>query len=79
MVCVGESNAKLKKAFHKDIADLFEVESMDEAVNLASLLAQNNDIVLFSPACKSSTGETYTERGNQFMETVRRLENERRQ
>ena len=79
MVCVGESNAKLKKAFHKDITDLFEVESMDEAVNLASLLAQNNDIVLFSPACKSSTGETYTERGKQFTETVRRLENERRQ
>ena len=23
MVCVGESNAKLKKAFHKDITDLF--------------------------------------------------------
>ena len=79
MVCVGESNAKLKKAFHKDITDLFEVESMDEAVNLASLLAQNDDIVLFSPACKSSTGETYTERGKQFTESVRRLENERRQ
>ena len=79
MVCVGESNAKLKKAFHKDITDLFEVESMDEAVNLASLLAQNDDIVLFSPACKSSTGETYTERGKQFTETVRRLENERHQ
>ena len=79
MVCVGESNAKLKKAFHKDITDLFEVESMDEAVNLASLLAQNDDIVLFSPACKSSIGETYTERGKQFTETVRRLENERHQ
>ena len=79
MVCVGDGNTKLKKAFHKDITDLFEVESMDEAVNLASLLAQNNDIVLFSPACESATGETYTERGNQFTETVRRLENERHQ
>ena len=79
MVCVGDGNVKLKKAFHKDITELFEVESMDEAVNLASLLAQNNDIVLFSPACKSATGETYTERGNQFTETVKRLEHERRQ
>ena len=79
MVCVGEDNAKLKKAFHKDITDLFEVESIDEAVNLASLLAQDNDIVLFSPACKSAIGETYTERGNQFTETVRRLEHERHQ
>ena len=79
MVCVGDGNAKLKKAFHKDITELFEVESMDEAVNLASLLAQNDDIVLFSPACKSATGETYTERGNQFKETVRRMEHERHQ
>ena len=79
MVCVGEDNAKLKKAFHTDITDLFEVESIDEAVNLASLLAQDNDIVLFSPACKSAIGETYTERGNQFTETVRRLEHERHQ
>ena len=79
MVCVGDGNAKLKKAFHKDITDLFEVESIDEAVNLASLLAQDNDIVLFSPACKSVTGETYTERGDQFTENVRRMEHERHQ
>lgn len=79
MVCIGEGNAKLKKAFHKDITDLFEVVSIDEAVNLASLLAQDNDIVLFSPACKSAIGETYTERGNQFTETVRRMEHERHQ
>ena len=79
MVCVGEGNAKLKKAFHMDITDIFEVESIDEAVNLASLLAQNNDIVLFSPACKSATGESYTERGTLFTETVRRMEHERHQ
>ena len=79
MVCVGEGNAKLKKTFHKDIADIFEVESVDEAVNLASLLAQDDDIVLFSPACKSATGESYTERGNLFTETVRRMEHERHQ
>ncbi|MBO6024574.1 MAG: hypothetical protein J6P83_06955 [Bacteroidales bacterium] len=79
MVCIGEDNAKLKKAFQKDITELFEVESIDEAVNLASLLAQNDDIVLFSPACKSATRESYTERGNAFTETVRRLENERHQ
>ena len=65
MVCVGIDNAKLKKAF--------------QAVNLAALLAKDDDIVLFSPACKSATGETYTERGNQFTETVRRMEHERHQ
>ena len=79
MVCVGEGNAKLKKTFHKDITDIFDVESVDEAVNLASLLAQDDDIVLFSPACKSATGESYTERGTLFTETVRRMEHERHQ
>ena len=79
MVCIGVDNARLKKAFHKDIADIFEVESVDEAVNLAALLAHEDDIVLFSPACKSAIGETYTERGNEFTETVRRIEYERYQ
>ena len=79
MVCIGDDNAKLKKAFQKDISEMFEVESIDEAVNLASLLAKDDDIVLFSPACKSATGETYVERGNEFTETVRRLEHERHQ
>ena len=79
LVCVGEDNAMLKKTFQKDISDVFEVESIDEAVNLASLLAKEDDIVLFSPACKSAVGETYTERGNRFTETVMRLEHERHQ
>lgn len=79
LVCLGDDNAKLKKAFQKDITELFEVESIDEAVSLASLLAQYDDIVLFSPACKSEVGESYAERGNQFTESVRRLENERNQ
>lgn len=79
MVCVGEDNTRLKKAFHKDIVDIFEVESVDEAVNLASLLAEDDDIVLFSPACKSAGGESYAERGDLFTETVRRMEHERHQ
>lgn len=79
IICIGDDNEKLKKSFQKDITDLFEVENISEAVKLASLLAQNDDIVLFSPACKSTTGETYSERGNTFTETVWRLEHERHQ
>ena len=79
IICIGDDNAKLKKTFQKDIVDLFEVEGIEEAVNLASLLAQEDDIVLFSPACKSTMGETYSERGELFTETVRRLEYERHQ
>ena len=79
LVCIGDNSAKLKKAFRKDIEDIFEVETIEEAVKLASLLAQGDDIVLFSPACKSATGESYAERGDLFIESVRRLEHERHQ
>ncbi len=79
IICIGDDNSRLKKAFQKDITDLFEVKSIGEAVKLASLLAHDNDIVLFSPACKSKTGENYSERGNIFTETVWRLGNERHQ
>ena len=76
MVCVGGDNAKLKKAFQKDITEIIEARDVAEAVELASMIARPDDIVLFSPACKSSTGEAYTDRGNLFTETVRRLEYE---
>ena len=79
LVCVGDDNAKLKKTFHRDVAEIYEVESIDEAVGLASLLAKDDDIVLFSPACRSAMGESYAERGDQFTESVRRLEHERYQ
>ena len=79
LVCVGGNNAKLKKAFRWEVANLYEADSIDEAVSLASLVAHNDDVVLFSPACKSDTGETYSERGAQFMETLRRMQDERHQ
>jgi UDP-N-acetylmuramoylalanine-D-glutamate ligase len=47
---------------------------------MASLLAKENDIVLFSPACKSDKKrETYLERGNLFTNNVKHLENEHHQ
>ena len=76
MVCVGGDNAKLKKAFQKDITEIIEARDVAEAVELASMIARPDDIVLFSPACKSSTGEAYADRGNLFTATVRRLEYE---
>ena len=57
--------------------EIYEVKSMDEAVDLASFLAKEEDIVLFSPACKSENeDETYIERGNLFTDTVKKLEYE---
>lgn len=79
LVCLGDGSDNLKKTFQKDIKDIYEASSMEDAVKAASLLAQEDDIVLFSPACKSSDKkETYVERGDRFTESVKQLENELR-
>ena len=75
MVCIGTESATLKKAFQRDVKDIYQASSLEEAVTTASLLAQENDIVLFSPACKSDIdGESYIERGDLFIKTVKKLE-----
>ncbi len=77
LICIGKYNANLKQTFQKDIKEIYEVRSMEEAVDTASFLANEDDIVLFSPACKSENeSETYIERGNLFTENVKRLGNE---
>jgi UDP-N-acetylmuramoylalanine--D-glutamate ligase len=80
LICIGKDNTNLKQTFQNNIKEIYEVADLYEAVTMASLLAQENDIVLFSPACKSDNKkETYIERGNLYTENVKRLENEHRQ
>ena len=80
LICIGKDNSNLKKTFQKDIKEIHEVNGLYEAVTMASLLAEENDIVLFSPACKSDKKkETYLDRGTLFTDNVKRLENEHRQ
>ena len=74
LVCIGDDDSNLKKAFQRDIKDLYAAPNLEAAVKMASLLAQNDDVVLFSPACKSDDStETYIERGKLFTETVMQL------
>ena len=80
LICIGKDNSNLKRTFQSDIKEIHEVDSLKDAVVMASLLAKENDIVLFSPACKSDKkSETYLNRGNLFINTVKQLENEHRQ
>ena len=73
MICIGAVQTELAKTFQKEVGDVFKAESLQNAVKMASLLAKEDDIVLFSPACKSATGN-YNQRGEQFIETVKQLE-----
>ena len=77
LICIGKYHANLKNAFQKDVKEIYEVKNLEEAVDTASFLAQKDDIVLFSPACKSDKAkETFVERGDQFTNIVKQLENE---
>lgn len=77
LICIGKYHANLKNAFQKDVKEIYEVKDMEEAVDTASFLAKEDDIVLFSPACKSDKAEeTFVERGDEFTNIVKQLENE---
>ena len=80
LICIGKDNTRLKEAFDKAVGEIYEAKSLEEAVNVASLLAEEDDIVLFSPASHSlNRRENYEKRGNRFVESVKALENEHRQ
>ncbi len=67
IVCLGKDNSKIKSAF-QDIQPLIEETiSVGEAIKVASLYAENGDVVLLSPACASfDLFKNYIDRGNQF-------------
>ena len=57
-----------------DVATVYHVATMDEAVNLAADLAESGDSVLLSPACASfDMFDGYEQRGEVFMQAVRML------
>jgi len=80
LICIGPNNKNLKKTFKGDINEIRQAESIEKAVEMASQIAREDDIVLFSPACQTEAGsENNEERGNRYIESVKRLENERNQ
>jgi UDP-N-acetylmuramoylalanine--D-glutamate ligase len=54
--------------------------NLEEAVNLAALVAQPGDVVLLSPGCASYDAfRDFTERGERFKMLVLQLENDETQ
>ena len=74
IVCLGVDNSKIIDAFGKDIQLIFDTGSMVEAVEIAFRLANEDDVVLLSPACASfDLFKNYEDRGKQFKEAVKNL------
>ena len=80
LICIGKDNSKLIDTFSDSVDEIIEAHSIAEAVEIADIISQEGDLVLFSPACKSDkTRETYAERGNKFADSVNKLQNEHHQ
>ena len=72
IICFGEAkNRILKSAKKHNFKDIVKVPHLKEAVEMAVKMANENDIVLFSPACSSfDEFSGYKERGEYFKKLV---------
>lgn len=74
IVCLGADNTKLCKEFGDLVPLIVQTVSAKDAVDAAYHLAENGDVVLFSPAAPSfDLFESYEDRGNQFKNAVNQL------
>lgn len=81
LILIGQTKEKIKIATEqalerKDIyLPIFECSSLEEAVNKANEIAEEGDIVFFSPASASfDMFKNFEERGNKYKELVNNLE-----
>jgi len=76
IIGIGVDNSKILEAFSTTIKIIEEVNSAQEAVQVATKYATNGDVVLLSPACASfDRFKNYEDRGNQFKAAVKNIEN----
>ncbi|KEY18095.1 UDP-N-acetylmuramoyl-L-alanine--D-glutamate ligase [Kaistella antarctica] len=71
IVCLGLDNQKIIDFFKDKKELIYSTSSMEEAVRVSKLLAEENDTVLLSPCCASfDLFDNYEDRGNQFKNQV---------
>ncbi|MCF8231792.1 MAG: UDP-N-acetylmuramoyl-L-alanine--D-glutamate ligase [Bacteroidales bacterium] len=74
LICLGKDNSKMIEAFKNVVDEIYDTQSMPEAVGWAYQLAEDSEVVLLSPACASfDLFENYEDRGTQFKTAVKGL------
>ncbi|MBQ9011465.1 MAG: UDP-N-acetylmuramoyl-L-alanine--D-glutamate ligase [Bacilli bacterium] len=75
VVCYGQTKEKIEKYFTDKDIDVTVVDNLEEAVKLAYNLSEENDTILFSPACASwDQFDSFEQRGKLFKEIVENLQ-----
>ena len=72
IISIGNEQESIEMTFRGVVKEIYNASSIEEAVHMASILADENDLVLFSPACKDNEMD-YDERGERFVEEVKKL------
>jgi UDP-N-acetylmuramoylalanine--D-glutamate ligase len=74
IICLGLNNEKIHEAFGDIVAEMIDVTTAEEAVQIAYNLSNKGDVVLLSPACASfDIFKNYEDRGEQFKAAVKAL------
>lgn len=76
IIAIGEAKDKIYQQL-KDIIPVIKEESFESAIRTAYKNAEEGEIVLLSPACSSfDMFSSYVERGNKFVEIVKKMKEE---
>ena len=72
IVSLGPEKENIEMTFKGVVNEIYEASDLTEAVRISSIIAEENDLVLFSPACKDQN-MCFDERGNAFIKEVNAL------
>lgn len=74
VICYGETREKIFKFCSKISKDCVIVDNLEEAVKVAYNLSEENNVILFSPACGSQDQfKSFEERGKMYKKYVEEL------
>ena len=74
IVSLGNEKENIEMTFKGVVNEIYEASDIAEAVRVASIIADENDFVVFSPACKDQE-MSFEARGNTFVNAVKQLNN----